>query len=136
MSSAGSRFKAQLHFVGQLVAAGIFGGEFDLQVLFVGHQCRRAGMPPVIGRAAAEDRGQPCPAATLRPKMFATLPGGAKGLLDQVFRLMPIPHKAVCQTIHRRAMVCDHAIEIRNGKRHSDVSLVPPHPVLVARISG
>ena len=49
---------------------------------------------------------------------------------------MAIPHKAVCQAIHRRAMVGDHAIEFRNGKRHGDVSLAPLHAGFVARISG
>ena len=38
---------------------------------------------------------------------------------------MAIPHKAVCQAVHRWPMVGDHAIEFRNGKRHSDVSLAP-----------
>ena len=125
-----------LHLVGQFVAARIFGREFDFQALVVGHEAWWAGASPVVGHTTPEDRGQPSPAAAFRPEEIAALPGRAEGLLDQVLGLMAIPHKAVCQAVHRWPMVGDHAIEFRNGKRHSDVSLAPPHAGCVARISG
>jgi hypothetical protein len=81
----------------------------------------------VIGRAAPEDRRQPSPAAAIGAEEIAALPGRSKGILDQIFSLMTIPHKAVSQAVHGGTMVGDHAIEFPNGKRHCDVSLIPLH---------
>ena len=68
-SSAGQAVQCTLQFVGQFIAAGIVRRDLDFQSLDRRpSRDRRAGPPPMVGRAAAEDRGQPGPAAAFGRK--------------------------------------------------------------------